>query len=287
MAIRGHYAAALDAPSRPAYDGREMRIAIIADVHANLVALEAVLRHAEAQGATDELWCLGDIVGYGPQPRECASRLREAGATTVAGNHDRAATGMMDTEEFNPDAAMAALWTQAQLPKDDAAFLDALPEVTYVSPGQRPQPASGGAGASGAEFTLVHGTLRSPIWEYLHSHEAALAHLERQETPFSLVGHTHVPMLVVQGQEYPQGCEMSYLEDGARFRITRERKLVINPGGVGQPRDGDPRAAYAVYDTDSETVTLHRLEYDIAATQKLMEEEGLPRWLVQRLAVGR
>jgi predicted phosphodiesterase len=264
--------------------GGEMRIAIVADVHANLVALEAVLRHAEGQGAIDGLWCLGDIVGYGPQPVECVARLRELRATTVAGNHDRASTGMMDTEEFNPDAAKAALWTQAQLPQGDAAFLDALPEVAYLSPGQGP---SLKAGASEAEFTLVHGTLREPIWEYLQSHEAALAHLERQETPFSLVGHTHVPTLVVQDEEYPQGCEIYYLEDGTRFRLNRERKLVINPGGVGQPRDGDPRAAYAVYDTESETVTLHRLEYDIAATQKLMEKAGLPRWLMQRLALGR
>jgi predicted phosphodiesterase len=261
-----------------------MRIAIIADVHANLVALETVLRHAEIQGATDDLWCLGDIVGYGPQPAECVSRVRAVGATTVAGNHDRAGTGMMDTEEFNPDAATAALWTQAQLPQGDAAFLNALPEMAYVSSGRDPSPK---AGASEAEFTLVHGTLREPIWEYLHSHEAALAHLERQETPFSLVGHTHVPTLAVQGQEFPHGCEIYYLEDGTHFPLTRERKLVINPGGVGQPRDSDPRAAYAIYDTKSETVTLHRLEYDIAATQRLMEEEGLPRWLIQRLALGR
>lgn len=261
-----------------------MRIAIISDVHSNLVALEAVLQHAEAQGATDNLWCLGDTVGYGPQPVQCVSRLREAGATMVAGNHDRASTGMMGTEEFNPDGAMAALWTQAQLAQGDAAFLDALPEVAYLSSGQDPSPK---AGASGADFTLVHGTLRWPIWEYLHSHETALAHLERQETPFSLVGHTHVPMLVVQGQEFPHGCEIYYLEEGTRLRLSGERKLVINPGGVGQPRDGDPRAAYAVYDTESETVTLHRLEYDIGATQKLMEEEGLPRWLIQRLALGR
>lgn len=257
-----------------------MRIAIISDVHANLTALEAVLRHAETQGATDELWCLGDIVGYGPQPVQCVSRLREAGATTVAGNHDRACTGMLDSEEFNPDAAMAALWTRTQLPQGDAAFLDALPEVAYATPGLQPAP-------SEADFTLVHGTLREPIWEYLRSHEVALAHFERQETPFSLVGHTHIPTLVVQGQELPHGCEVYHLEDGTHFPLTRERKLVINPGGVGQPRDGDPRTAYAVYDTESETVTLHRLEYDIGVTQRLMEAAGLPRWLIERLAVGR
>jgi diadenosine tetraphosphatase ApaH/serine/threonine PP2A family protein phosphatase len=257
-----------------------MRIAIIADVHANLVALESVLRHAETDGANDDLWCLGDIVGYGPQPAQCVSRLRETEAKLVAGNHDRAGTGMLDTEEFNPDAATAAQWTRTQLRPDDAAFLDALPEVTHATPGLHPARAE-------ADFTLVHGTLREPIWEYLRSHEAALAHLERQETPFSLVGHSHVPTLAVQGEEFPHGCEVYYLEDGTRLRLRRERKLVINPGGVGQPRDGDPRAAYAIYDTESETVTLHRVEYDIAATQRLMEEEGLPRWLIQRLALGR
>ncbi len=261
-----------------------MRIVIISDVHANLVALEAVLRHAEAQGATDGLWCMGDTVGYGPQPPQCIARLRELRAIAVAGNHDRASTGMMDTEEFNPDGATAALWTRAQLPQGDAAFLDALPETAYVLPGEDPDLK---VGTSEADFTLVHGSLRSPIREYLHSHDAALAHLERQETPFSLIGHTHVPTLVVQGQEFPHGCELYYLEDGTRFELSRERKLVINPGSVGQPRDGDPRASYAVYDTESETVTLHRLEYDIAATQKLMEAAGLPRWLIERLALGR
>ncbi|MCH7577639.1 MAG: metallophosphoesterase family protein [Chloroflexi bacterium] len=257
-----------------------MRIAIISDVHANLAALEAVLRHAEAQGATDGLWCLGDTVGYGPQPSECISRLRDAGAKLVAGNHDRAATGKIGTEEFNPDAAKAALWTRDQITEDDAAYLDALPEVTHATPGREAPPAE-------AEFTLVHGSLRWPIWEYLSTYEAATAHLERQRTPFSLVGHTHMPMLVREGEEYPQGCEMYHLEDGARAQLDRQRRVVINPGSVGQPRDGDPRAAYAAYDTESGTVSLHRLEYDIPATQKLMEAAALPRWLINRLAVGR
>ena len=261
-----------------------MRIAIVADVHANLAALEAVLRHAEAEAAADGLWCLGDTVGYGPQPARCVTRLREAGAATVAGNHDRAATGALATDEFNPDAARAARWTRDVLPQDVAAFLDALPEVAYVSPGQLPGP---DLTPPQAEFTLVHGTLRNPVWEYLHSHESALAHLERQQTPFSLVGHTHVPMLVVPGSQFTPGCELYFLEDGVRQQLGRDRKYVVNPGGVGQPRDGDPRAAYAVYDSDSQTVTVHRVEYDIRATQTLMEEAGLPRWLIERLAVGR
>src|SRR3972149_4560163 len=162
-----------------------MRIAIISDVHSNLAALEAVLRHAEAQGPIDAFWCLGDTVGYGPQPRECVARLQELDALMVAGNHDWAGTGKMGTEEFNPDAAAAARWTAGQLPAEERAYLDALPEV--VSQG---------------EFTLVHGTLRWPIWEYLYSYEAARAHLERQQTPFSLVGHTHVPTPAAQGAEF-------------------------------------------------------------------------------------
>lgn len=245
-------------------------------MHANLVALEAVLQDAQAQGPIDQLWHLGDIVGYGPQPRECIARLRSLGALMVAGNHDRVATGAMGAEEFNPDAAAAALWTRRQLTPEERAFLDSLPEVVDL-PAQGERPA----------FTLVHGTLREPIWEYLYSHEAARAHLARQRLPVGLVGHTHVPLLVVEGQEFAQGCELYYLEDGDRVRLTGERRLVVNPGGVGQPRDGDPRASYAVYDSAEGLITIHRVEYDIRATQRLMEEAGLPRWLRERLSVGR
>ena len=257
-----------------------MRIAIVSDVHANLAALAAVLRHAETPGPIDGAWCLGDTVGYGPQPSECVARLRGLGATLVAGNHDRAATGQMGTEEFNADAATAALWTRDHLAEDTAAYLDSLPEVTKHDPSLK-------AGASGAEFTLVHGTLRWPLWEYLYTYEAARAHLERQETPFSLVGHTHVPMLAAEGEEYEHGCEMYYLEDGQSVPFPDDRKIVLNPGGVGQPRDGDPRAAYARFDTEARTVTVHRVEYDIGATQALMETAGLPRRLIDRLSVGR
>jgi diadenosine tetraphosphatase ApaH/serine/threonine PP2A family protein phosphatase len=133
----------------------------------------------------------------------------------------------------------------------------------------------------------VHGTLRWPVWEYLYSYEAASAHLALQQTPFGLVGHTHVPILVLEGEQFPHGCELYHLEDGAAVRLSGEHRTVINPGGVGQPRDGDPRASYALYDSESQTVTVHRVEYDIAATQKLMEAAGLPRWLIERLALGR
>ncbi|MBI1886304.1 MAG: metallophosphoesterase family protein [Chloroflexi bacterium] len=247
-----------------------MRITIVSDVHSNLAALEAVLRHAGEAGALDGVWCLGDIVGYGPQPRQVLARLADVGARAVGGNHDFAAVGKISTDDFNPDAATAAEWTARQLGPDERARVESLPEVIEDD-----------------TFTMVHGTLRSPVWEYLYSYEAAAAHLERQKSPFGLVGHTHVPMLVVEGQEFPNGCEMYYLEDGRSFELPAERRLVVNPGGVGQPRDGDPRASYAVYDGEAAMITLHRVEYDIAATQRLMEEAGLPRWLIDRLAIGR
>ncbi len=244
-----------------------MRILIVSDIHANLAALETVLRRA---GAVDAVWSLGDSVGYGPQPSECIAGLKELGAVMVAGNHERAATGAIGTEDFNPDAATAARWTKARLTAGERSFLDALPEVALQD-----------------EFTLVHGTLRWPIWEYLYSCEAAIGHLQLQETPFGLVGHTHVPALVMEDERLPRGCELYRLADGERVELRREQRLVINPGSVGQPRDGDCRASYALYDTEEKAITLHRVEYDIAATQKLMAEARLPRWLIERLVEGR
>jgi len=245
-----------------------MRIAIVADIHANLTALDTVLRHA---GVVDAVWSLGDSVGYGPQPGQCIARLRELGALMVAGNHERAATGAISTEDFNPDAAAAAQWTKARLTLEERAFLDSLPEVALEG-----------------EFTLVHGTLRDPIWEYLYSYEAAIGHLALQETPFGLFGHTHVPTLVVEDEHLPRGCELLRLQDGEKVDLGgRGGKLVVNPGSVGQPRDGDRRSSYALYDSQENAITLHRAEYEIGATQKLMEEARLPGWLIKRLAEGR
>jgi len=248
------------------------RTLIVSDVHANLVALEAVLRDAERSGPIDAVWSLGDCVGYGPQPGECIARLNGFGAEMVAGNHERAATGAIGTEDFNPAAAAAAQWTKARLTPDERAFLDSLSEV--IAPAID-------------VFTLVHGTLRWPIWEYLDSTDAALGHLALQQTPFGLVGHTHVPMLVIEDPQVPDGCRVYGLDDGEIVTLDRDQRIVLNPGSVGQPRDGDPRASYGVCDTDTNTVTLHRVEYEIAATQKLMWEADLPTWLIERLAVGR
>ncbi|MGQ9572045.1 MAG: metallophosphoesterase family protein [Dehalococcoidia bacterium] len=246
-----------------------MRIAVIADVHSNLEALETVLHHAEEENALGQVWCLGDVVGYGPEPSACIARLRQFDLRCVPGNHDHAAIGLLPTDDFNRDAAAAAHWTARCLSAEERRYLQNLPHVYQEG-----------------DFALVHGTLRWPIWEYLYSPDAALAHFERQQTPFSLVGHTHIPLLVVEDEETEGDCRMSYLGDGATLNLG-DRRLIINPGAVGQPRDGDPRASYAVYDSDARTVTLHRLEYDVAATQKKMEAAGLPLWLIHRLSIGR
>jgi predicted phosphodiesterase len=256
-----------------------MRILIVSDIHANLVALDCVLMDAERGGAIDGVWSLGDCVGYGPRPGECVARLRGLGAAMVSGNHEQAATGKMGTEDFNPDAAAAAEWTKARLSGDEKAFLDSLDEVIRTEIDD--------AGQSDGGFTLVHGTLRWPVWEYMLSPDVALAHLALQETRFGLVGHTHVPMVVVEDETAPDGCRMYRLDDGDVIALGSGRRIVVNPGSVGQPRDGDRRASYAVYDSDGNSITLHRVEYEIAETQKLMAEEGLPLWLIQRLEVGR
>jgi diadenosine tetraphosphatase ApaH/serine/threonine PP2A family protein phosphatase len=244
-----------------------MRIAILADVHSNLEAFEAVLSYAEEDGPIERLWCVGDIVGYGPDPGACIELVRRYPHAAVVGNHDLVAIGKMGSEDFNPAAAGAARWTAAQLSEEGRTYLDELPLV-----------------AKEGDFTLVHGTLRHPEWEYLLSSEQAQAHFELQETPYSLVGHSHVPFVAVELPDQLPG--MVALADGDELELG-ERRLVINPGGVGQPRDGDPRAAYALYDSDARTVTLHRVEYDIEATQKKMEEASLPRFLIERLSHGR
>jgi diadenosine tetraphosphatase ApaH/serine/threonine PP2A family protein phosphatase len=257
-----------------------MRIAIVSDVHANLFAFEAVLRHAEADGPIDVLWSLGDVVGYGPNPNECIAQLRTYEHLAVVGNHDLVACGLMGSEEFNDIAASAAHWTATRLTAESREYLARLPKV--VTKG---------------EFTLVHGSLRFPEWEYLLSGEQALVQFELQNTAYSIVGHSHLAFLCGQRLESADGPPLSKARpspptvlvpagDGERVELGSER-LILNPGSVGQPRDGDPRAGYALYDQEARTMTWHRVEYDIAATQEAIERAGLPRWLSQRLSLGR
>jgi diadenosine tetraphosphatase ApaH/serine/threonine PP2A family protein phosphatase len=243
-----------------------MRYAILADIHSNLAAFEAVLSHADSRGGFDKIWCLGDVVGYGPDPNECIERLRHFEHVCIAGNHDWAAIGKMDTSEFNPVAALAAHWTAQQLTAENKDYLQALP-VTLCENG----------------FTLAHGSPREPIWEYLLSTEAAQDNFAYFETAYCLVGHSHVPLIF---ELVSNKAVYRMFPEGTNLKLGK-RRIIINPGGVGQPRDGDPRASYALYDSEAQTVRHCRVEYDIPATQKKMAERGLPTPLILRLSVGR
>lgn len=244
-----------------------MRIVVVADVHANLEAFEAVLQHARDNGGVDAIWSLGDLVGYGPDPMPCIDLLQSFEHEAIAGNHDYAAIGAIGVDDFNPHAAAAALWTGQQLSLEARVWIGGLEPEMVLEPA----------------FTLVHGSLIDPIWDYLVYSDSAAEHLTRQTTPYGFVGHTHLPQLFVATSS---GAESSSLEDGYTLQL-RDARFVANPGSVGQPRDGDPRAAYAVIDTDTERITFHRVAYDIAKTQSKMREAGLPDVLWQRLVSGR
>lgn len=246
-----------------------MRIAIVSDVHSNLAALEAVLQHADKQNALDAVWLLGDCVGYGPQPNEVIALLARQSMLGVIGNHDLAVIGAMDTSDFNPAAALAAAWNAGALSDESRQFLASLPAI---------------ATPTDAECVLCHGSLRAPAWEYLVSEEAARAQFEQMTVPWSFVGHTHIPLIIEQTEDgevfgdHPENGTLVDLEG---------RRLILNPGGVGQPRDGDPRSPYAVLDTEQQTVQFWRVPYPIGKTQTLMETAGLPERLIERLAQGR
>jgi len=242
-----------------------MRVAVISDIHSNLAALEAVLG---ATGSVDAIWHLGDTVGYGPEPQAVVDRLREAGAIGVRGNHDDAGGGGDCIEMFNPDGYTAMVWTRTRIDEPTRLFLADLPE--------RLVPA-------GSAFTLAHGSPRDPIWEYVDSPEVALANLTAFDTPYCLVGHTHMPLVY---RETRGAMKPIVADSGGRLALD-DRRLILNPGSVGQPRDGDPRSSYLLIDTDAGDATWHRVEYDIAATQAAITAAGLPPRLGRRLSLGR
>jgi diadenosine tetraphosphatase ApaH/serine/threonine PP2A family protein phosphatase len=245
----------------------DMRIAVVADVHSNLEAFEAVLAHARSVGEVDGVWSLGDLVGYGPDPNACIALLRSQPHEAIAGNHDLACIGAIDVDDFNPFAAQAARWTQAQLGAEGQSWLAGLPLVKVMETG----------------FTLAHGSLNDPVWEYVLSGAAARNHLAAQTTAYGLIGHTHLPSLFYDG---PETGRPPTVTDGSTVALD-ERRFVANPGSVGQPRDGDRRAAYALLDMAAKNVTFHRVAYDLATTQAKMRDAGLPAFLWQRLERGR
>ena len=242
------------------------RVAVVADIHANLAAFEAVIA---AWGEVDQVWCLGDLVGYGPDPNECVARLRELPHVSLPGNHDWAALGRLDTSDFNPVARAAAEWTAAVLSTDTRAYLDGLPETIV----------------EGA-FTLAHGSPREPIWEYVLDASTARANFDMFATDYCLIGHSHVPLMFALREG--ERVEARLLTPEGPFDLNGARRIV-NPGSVGQPRDGDPRASFAILELGEgkPTFELRRVEYAIGETQQRMRQVGLPEPLVQRLEVGR
>ncbi len=242
------------------------RILLVSDIHANLTALDAVLADAAANGF-DAVWSLGDTVGYGPQPSECLSRLKDLDAVAVAGNHELAALGQISVEDFNPYARAAALWTARNLTDDAREYALALPQKIVVD-----------------DFTLVHGTPRNPIWEYLVNPEVAEECVNDLETDNCVNGHTHMPAAFHVSND-GKGASFPVSETGVKL-MPGTGNWLINPGSVGQPRDHDPRAAYAIFDDETRLLRFHRVEYEVLATQRLMQLAGLPAVLYQRLARG-
>jgi len=242
-----------------------VRIGVVSDIHSNLAALETVLA---AMPPVDEVWCLGDIVGYGPQPNECVSTLRGLKHLAVAGNHDWAATGRMGVEEFNPYAAAAALWTRDQLAPDTRDYLVGLP-LKLTS----------------GEFTLAHGSPRDPLWEYLLGASSAGANFAHFEGPFCLVGHTHVPSVFTRVEDRGVLARRIIGDEDVSLDQPGSRHI-LNPGSVGQPRDGDPRAAWLLLDVQRWTGEWRRGEYAIDEAAQAIVEAGLPRSLGDRLYLG-
>ncbi len=243
-----------------------MRYLVLADIHANLEALAAVLDDAASWDAT---LCLGDLVGYGPNPNESVEKIVSlSNLTAVIGNHDVAALGQIDLDTFNPHAKFAALWTQSQMTEETKGYLRSLGQLEEVD-----------------GITLVHGSPRDPVWEYLERASQAPENFARFTTKICLNGHTHVPRVFGQDPD-DRRADVRSPEESEQLDVSLNIRRILNPGSVGQPRDGDPRAAYAIFDTDENRFDFHRVAYDIEATQKKMMDAGLPKPLSDRLAYG-
>jgi predicted phosphodiesterase len=242
-----------------------MRYLIISDIHANLPALEAVLADAVP---FERIWCLGDITGYGPYPNECIARLRQFPLTSLAGNHDWAIIGKLDLGYFNREARAACVWTRNALTPDSLAFLESLPSLTVE-----------------AGYTLAHGSPGQPIEEYILDPLSAAQNFANFKTRVCLVGHTHWPVAFFQAEGFEQLCIQLAPSWNQPLPLNSGR-WIINPGSVGQPRDGDPNACYALLDIDTGEWEYCRVAYPVADTQRRMREAKLPDRLIDRLSQG-
>lgn len=242
-----------------------MRVLVLSDIHANHTALKAVIKDA---GMVDETWCLGDLVGYGPNPNEVVEEMRGMEKLTcVLGNHDMAAIERMPLSSFNGDARHSLLQQQAMLSKDNLEFMKSLGAAPLVK----------------GQVTLVHGSPRDPVWEYIVNSLTARLNFEHFETAWCFVGHTHIQ------------CRFSLAAMDAKLqpdltkpdlKVRLQTKQILNPGSVGQPRDLDPRAAYAIYDTEEGTWLPRRVNYDITEVQRRIRAAGLPEKHAARLSEG-
>ena len=240
-----------------------MRYAILADIHGNLEALETVLADAKKMGCTHYA-CLGDVVGYNANPKECLDIIRDMGMPCVKGNHDEYCSVDMELEGFNPNAAEAVTWTRQQLTDDDRQWLRDLKYMRMVT-----------------SFTIVHATLDAPQrWGYVFDKLAAAASFTYQNTSVCFFGHTHVPVAFMRDTMVRGGTY-------SKFKVEPGKKYFVNVGAVGQPRDNNPKAGYVVYDMNDSTIELRRLDYDIPTAQKKILAAGLPERLAERLAYGR
>jgi predicted phosphodiesterase len=240
-----------------------MRYAILADIHANYEGLQAVLEDAREQGATHYA-CLGDVVGYNADPGECLEVIRQLRCPVVRGNHDHYCSHSDSLEGFHPLAANVIDWTRTRLSSEQREYLGNLALVDSVE-----------------SFTIVHSTLDTPEeWGYVFDKLEAEANFSYQTTSLCFYGHTHVPMVFEKSDSIRAGTYR-------QLKLEVGRKYLINVGSVGQPRDGDPRAAYVMYDLDKGTIELRRVPYDFRETQRKILDHGLPHRLAFRLAQGR
>jgi diadenosine tetraphosphatase ApaH/serine/threonine PP2A family protein phosphatase len=241
-----------------------MRILVISDVHSNLPALEAVLAAAKT---FDAVWCLGDLVGYGPDVNEVVEKIRSLpNLSCVMGNHDAAVIGQIELASFNREARASIVWTQSAITIENLKFLQSLPEKLVID-----------------NATLVHGSPRSPIWEYLLDSQNALENFPYFETPFCFVGHTHIPIVYYfRGEDRPVDWRLLANEDGP----VGNTRMIVNPGSVGQPRDHNPRAGYAIFWPELATWKTFRVDYDMTGVQERILKANLPDRHAQRLSAG-
>ena len=243
----------------------ELRYGIFSDVHSNLEALDAVIK-AYGREEIDKYLCVGDVVGYAANPKECIEKIRLLAMITVAGNHDWASVSLFSTDYFNPNALEAVFWTQRNLDEGGRYFLEHLMPI-YKN----------------EDLTLVHGTLDEPgDFNYMTDGYIASRTFGLLETDICFVGHTHVPGVFIKSEN-----DKIHYQEGSTINIKEDSKYIINVGSVGQPRDGDPKAAYCIYDTDNKNVQIKRIGYDVQAARGKIINAGLPGFLGERLLVGR